>query len=1162
MIIRCCGTMVLLVLLSLYLPAQYYKRSQADSLLTMLSGQTEKDRVHTLLHLSDCYYHLQLDTALIYASKALEESERIGYDWGYYKSLSLELRVKSHYQKQSELEQPILKCVRWFKENGYLKDQLWSKLEYTRCVTISKTLKESKQCAQDNLEEAKSLRNFHLLGKAWYNLYEIQLGEYTRPDYRGSLDSAYTVFQDTNDSLWIMRAHLKKMEHGNLWSEKESLKRILKRVKQWNNTYLTKEVLGLVSCVYAIQRQPDSALYYGNQHLLLAKAYGGNRATAYANYLMGMIYKIRGRAENAIPYYQKSAQLNDELGAHLDHYEPLKALGGLFEAKKEYRKAINCYIQAMELAQMRKNQVQIHFTKATLAKLYLVTQDYDKAEHLFWEVIHYVNQEVKGRIRVKMNARLYEQLAEVYLKKGNVMQSLRLLDSAAACFQQVDRRGMHLIAIRKMSLYLDMDSLSNAKKIHSSILEQKDRIHFTEELRLQEGRLFFALQQYAKSIKALNQFITTTQQVLHSEDHLLAYRLLYESSKQLRKYNEALNYLERYKWIDDSIKKANAIENIQLIQSKYEMAEKEADLEKANQEKKLKEFELQQKNDELAIGRLYNVLLLLIILFIGGVVFWRNHRMKLKKAKEALQLQAEKLELEHEKKEAQQKVELAQLKDDLFANVSHELRTPLTLIEVPIKKYLKKAAKSDQPLFRSVLDNTHHLLELIDEMLELSRLESGQIQLQMQSVELDLFIQQIKVNFAPLFKDKFIDFAVHNTMVNGCLKADQNRLKVVLNNLLKNAYHHCPSKGQVTLEVLDASHTAGEGWSIIVTNTGKPLSDQQAKAIFERHYRTDEEQYTGSGIGLTLSRQIVEMHGGTLTVDNKQPGKTVFQMVLPHHILQPEQSVNPARQIANEVLTSGDNPELKTRAKVLVVEDHLEMQKLVLEILQPTFQVLIACNGIEGEQMARDHQPDLILSDVMMPHKDGFELLQSIKQNIHTSHIPVVLLTARADVSSRIQGFDQDADEYISKPFDPETLLARMKNLLRQRQQLQQMFIQKPQLRVQATRCTTLDQDFIDRALTTVEKYYNDGEFTVERFCKELALNRNSVHNKLKALTGQSASQYIQTYRLTKAGELLLSTQRNISDIAINTGFNNRQVFNKGFRKHFGLTPSEYRKEK
>lgn len=1154
--------------MSLPASAHFFKQQQLIDQKANLARVSGQSRIHSLLQLADGYLNCQIDSALAYAKRAQVESDEIGYDWGYQKGKYQEAMALAHTTASSKVGQLHLVCEKWFEENGFEKDRWLSKIGYLKSITYSKPLKEVAREVDAILGRVDPQKEPYICGMAWYYLFECQkVHQYNKPDFRESMDTAEVLFGLANDSTMITMLALKQQEHGRFISKRGPLLRLLRQAKNWGNRFLTTEALSLATLAYGYSNKGDSAKPFWNENLTLTTKYASKISIAACNFHIGQQYRYISNPQLAHPYYEKSVTLCKELEDYVHYYDGLKGLVAYFQYKNAYSKAIAYHLKAMDVAKMLDNQIAVNFTKRSLAQPYMFIKDYKKAEQLLLEAIAFFETSFTGKLKIRLVAIMYEQLGLAYHKQLKGDEAIVAYQKAYDGLAKLKAHEEERVAWQQLSLYLDLGQIENATAIHSRLKHAKGRYKKEEKAYLEEGRLFFHQKNYIKATKSIGQYIQKTKRGNFNKEKSKAYQLLYQIAKLQGKPTQALEYLETYKTIEDSLQKANEVENIQLVQSRHEITQKEADLLRMQQEKQLQALTLQRKEDELSIGRLYISILVLCILFIGAVGFWRMRQAKFKKEKEAIRHAAERIELEKQKASAHQKIELSRLKDELFANMSHELRTPLTLMLVPIKTFLKQANQEHRKVFKSILANGDQLLQLVDEILELSRLESGQTQLQKSPIDLSEFTLQLEASFSPLFHIKDIELNTSISVPNMGVMADANRLKMVLNNLLKNASHHCPSGGKVSLEITKAMVKDRPHLSIAVSNTGKAISEEHKKRIFDRFFRQEEQAYPGSGIGLALSRQIVELHGGTIAVENTQRGEVEFKILLPEKAFitgnanttkgtlpQPDQS----EELVVIDLHKDSDQKLPT---VLVVEDNLEMQNLLKGLLEEEFTVYLASDGEQGVEMAVQMQPELIISDVMMPNKDGFELLKAIKSNIHSSHIPVMLLTARADNKSRIKGFDQDADEYISKPFDPETLLVRARNLLRQRKQLQQLFIQTPMLRAQATQCSTLDQDFITRAQEIVEQRYNDGDFTVEQFCKELALNRNSVHSKLKALTGQSASQFILTFRLTKAAEQLVSTRDTIYQIAMETGFNNRQIFNKWFLQQFGMTPGEYRKK-
>lgn len=1167
MIKQVCSTIALLIGIVVSIHAQFYRKDQIDSLQAQLTHQSGIEKVKTLLYLSEAYHEFQLDSTVHYANRAREHAVRLNYDWGDYKSRYCKARADYHNIHVNEVKRVLIEeCIPWFTQNGYSRDALYAELLYAQCLEedTSGTVVEKQLLRL--IHEAEHIEDHSLSGALWYELHMIRAMQLTGKKNQESLDSALFYFKRSKDSCRIVSSLNRKLVYELGHRETPTkLKKQIAKAKRWGNERLITLITTFLAYNYGIQRN-DSAAFFLKESRELCSLYGNKRYRAKLMFLQGYVAAINKQHVKALEVLKELEELDATLGSRFPILSNTLLQGMAYKEIGENEKAIKNYIIALKMAQQIRHQKYTRLTYVSLGNLYLLVNDFQKAEQIFKESLSFTRKYLCCAMQRKDLGSIYRNLGLLYKKQKEYQKAILRLDSAKQYLERSHRMDAEDCVLDKMAVYLDMDSINQAQHHMEWIIARYKKYARTPNdfFYLQAGRLNFAQKRYRQAISNLQLFLEKSELISISEDRKRAYNLLYRASKEIGEYEQALTYHEVLKNITDSIKSANAIENIQLIQSKYEVAEREADLLKVKQEKALQELILQRKDDELAIGRLSIVLLVVLILLIGGIVFWWNRRLQLKKERDTIRVEAEKVALEHQRNKAQQEVELAKLKDDLFANVSHELRTPLTLIQVPVKNYLKKVAKEDRPVFQSVLNNTNQLLQLIDEILELSQLESGHLTLQKSRFELREFIVQLKAGFEPLFKQKDIAFKVVNEGLDWSVEADHNRLKMVANNLLKNAYHHCPEKGTIALKLERNNGSNSQQFSFSVFNTGSAIPVERARRIFDRHYRGTPNGYTGNGIGLALSRQIVELHGGELKLDQSQRGKTGFRALFPSTLLHKSGELTPKNNdaaIKEESIVLNATEAIDHRPHVLIVEDHKEMQSLLVDLLQDDFKLHIAQDGVEGEQMALEHQPHLILSDVMMPNKDGFELLQSIKNNVQTSHIPIVLLTARVDIDSKIKGFDQDADDYIGKPFDPDGLKSRIHNLLRLRKQQQEQWLQNPFSISNGKDFTTLDQVFLKKATQVLEENYSDGKFTLMDFCSALALNRNSVHNKLKALTNQSTAQFIRNFRLNKA--LTLLSDETISMVAIGerTGFNSPQAFNKAFRERFQMTPTTYRKQ-
>ena len=585
------------------------------------------------------------------------------------------------------------------------------------------------------------------------------------------------------------------------------------------------------------------------------------------------------------------------------------------------------------------------------------------------------------------------------------------------------------------------------------------------------------------------------------------------------------------------------------------------------------------------------------------IVKWRSGKLQREKQKleqivkertteiedKNLQLEKKTTQLEEQSEKLK---ELDKVKSRFFANISHEFRTPLTLIMGPLEQIISKTGdKEQEKQLNLMLRNSQRLLSLINQLLELSKFDSGQMKLQASQQNIIPFLKGIMASFEPVTTKNELDLTFHAEEENITLYFDAEKLEEVLFNLLSNAVKFTPAGGRITVT---AARTNAEEESfppgsldILVCDTGLGIARDQLVHIFDRFYQSDstyEHHQKGSGIGLAIAREIVDLHHGKIDVHSRENKGTEFIIRLPmgDAHLQPEEIVEsleipyqhkePAeipgllarekqRGVPDDVKTETDDgiETLVTEKNIiLVVEDSADVRDYIRGSLEPLYEVVDAKNGREGMQKAQKIIPDLIISDIMMPEVDGYELCRQLKNDVRTSHIPIILLTAKASEEGIIRGLETGADDYITKPFNTKILCARIKNMIDLRSQLQ--FKLKRQMRLQPAEIsvTSFDEEFYQEMETVIEKNLSDPEFKVEQLGKKLYLSRATLYRKIMALTGEPPYQFIRSYRLKRAAQLLKANFGNVTEVAVEVGFTNMAYFTQCFKEEFHQLPSTY----
>jgi len=576
----------------------------------------------------------------------------------------------------------------------------------------------------------------------------------------------------------------------------------------------------------------------------------------------------------------------------------------------------------------------------------------------------------------------------------------------------------------------------------------------------------------------------------------------------------------------------------------------------------------------------------LLYTIILAVAVWQFYRV-----------QTQRLLLEqriaYEQKEANRLAELDGLKTQFFTNISHEFRTPLTLILAPLTD-LKHRFPAEATL-ELMERNGQRLLNLINQLLDLNKLEAGQLQVKTESGDLANFFRTLAYSFQSLAESRQITFSFEQSKTEWWAGFDRDKLEKIVTNLLSNALKFTPAGRDVGIQVNYPIDADTETVWFTVWDTGIGIAPTQLKPIFERFYQVDGQVnrlYDGTGIGLALVNELVKVMNGTITVSSVEGQGTTFTVSLPVTTVQPEQAV---RSHSSEEFISGQGGHAeKQPAKttglpirvaseetpvLLIIDDNADIREYVRSIFEADYQIIEATDGQEGLAVATSTLPDVVICDLMMPRLDGFGFCQALKTQEATSHIPVVMLTAKATVEDRIEGFELGADDYITKPFNRTELQTRVLNLIEQRKRLYGWFSQQRSLTdtvladgvetgtpvanatqpvAPALTLLATEQAFIDRLTTVVHQYLSEPDFSVEVLAEAINLSRSQLHRKVKALLDTSPTGFIRDIRLAKAAELLTEGHLSVTQVAYAVGIDNLSYFAKTFQERYGVSPSQY----
>lgn len=626
--------------------------------------------------------------------------------------------------------------------------------------------------------------------------------------------------------------------------------------------------------------------------------------------------------------------------------------------------------------------------------------------------------------------------------------------------------------------------------------------------------------------------------------------------RHLGEIEKAMNTMEGFVEMEiERIKEQNLLATEEL-NIKYNTLQKEQEL---TQQKLMLASQESKFNKLLLLGGLLGVALF-------GLLIWYSIRLRNKR------LDTKRLE------------EVNRIKTEFFTNISHEFRTPLTLILAPLRKYFYQEQNTASSTIQfpksevaSMIRNTGQLQELIDQLLDLSHLESKQLSLHTTAIDLTANIQRIVNNFTPLAQQKGIELNFTTAETNIIGSFDQEKVATIFSNILSNAIKFTPREGSVKVDLIKDR----EQVKLTISDTGEGISKTHLPHLFERFYQADSSltrSHGGSGIGLALAKELCELHGGNIQVASEAGKGTIFTIVLPYEaqeqITEPSKSealISRRDALINDwnaaalFLPKTNEGQEKTAAapQILIVEDNADMRGFIKQELQEHYQVIEADNGTRAFALAQEHLPDLVLSDVMMPGKgsDGLSLIKALKEEVLTSHIPVILLTAKATTEDQISGLASQADDYIIKPFDPKVLKARVDNLLHQRRKLKILFAESIQILPEDLPVSSQEKVFMEQVMQEIEEHIGDENFGVEQMGNKLNMDRSQLFRKIKALTGNSPSQLLKEMRLQRAKYFLENRAGNVSQVAQSVGYRDPVYFSKAFKKYFGNSPSEILKQ-
>jgi signal transduction histidine kinase/DNA-binding response OmpR family regulator len=762
---------------------------------------------------------------------------------------------------------------------------------------------------------------------------------------------------------------------------------------------------------------------------------------------------------------------------------------------------------------------------------------------------------------IAFQERSWDLLARVYNLAGVIESTREKTDSAFIYY----KKALTLTAEHPITKFHVSQALSNIGELYVAANPDKAFAYFERALASAKethnksaeagimanmGRASLLNKRYRDAERYLKQSLMLSRELGLKRVIRHAYMALSELNIQNGNTTEALKYMQAYYGVRDSLLNGSKTRQIVELEKRYESEKQQQKIQLLEQEKEIQSI----WTSSLIIGSL--------LLTIALVIIYRLEKQRSAKARQLLDAQ-------HSLNEKLKETDT--MKSRFFANLSHEFRTPLSLILGPVEAQLRKnkLAPAERKNLTLIRRNADRLLALVNQLLDLSKLDAKKMGLVIKPGNLMEFAEVLAASFDSMAEHKRIQFVKNISGSEVPVGFDPDKVEKILSNILFNAFKFTPAEGKVIFSMYLVD---GDEKQVIISvaDTGKGIPAEEQSNVFSPFYQLRnncEDSHPGTGLGLSLVNELVKLYNGTITLTSAPEKGTDITVVLPLFDSrgEPEDAYHAAdRQtiLYNTEERENDNASnlLAEKAdRILVVEDNAALRNFIASGFVDRFTILMAKDGVQGLELARKYVPDIIISDVMMPLMNGLDFTRRVKDDERTSHIPVILLTAKADATSKIEGLNEGADGYLPKPFSMEELQLTVTNLVDQRNRLAAK-LKHDLVRQKTTydREQSLDEKFMRKVRAVVETNIGNSFFSVEMLAEEVNLSRAQLFRKLKALINTSPRDLINDIRLQRAAQLIRAKTDNVSQIGYSVGFSEQSYFAKRFRRKYGVSPSEY----
>ena len=968
--------------------------------------------------------------------------------------------------------------------------------------------------------------------------------------------------------------HLGELDYlnGNFNIALNNMKYAVKYFNELDHYYDAGTSMYYISDMYDLMGISDSAIYYNNKRLTLFTSHSDAAGEIVSNLAISIFYKNHNDIRKSLDYLKEALGKAESMNNSKTLSKVYFSIGDFFaEQKKNYSSANDYYTRVLEFA------VKYHIKILEAQLLSQIGNNYlqegkDSLAIEFDLRSLALAKEVKHRHTI---ANAYHSLGLVYKKRGDY-------NSALNCFNTCDSIGcnkcpaivFHQTLIEAGDTYFALNDQVQSLSWYRKSLDLAEKFHSLRDISLSTFRIANCYQKLKYYNTAGRYYLQSFQVAQQTGDLLLIKNIADTMSTcfALRNnFSSAYKYKQLSTELGDSLNEINRQADMTELEMKFEFERIKKDNE-AHQIVSMGEIK-RQKN-------LKNYLTVISVLLVGfGLVIFTGYNRK-KKDNKLLKVQKNQIEEKNQEISTQvkeitsQKDEIERISNELhesdemklrfFSNISHEFRTPLTLILNPAEYLLNSISGNDETKkqLECIYQNAQKLNDLTNQIMDLQKLDAGKLQLNPEKADIVEYCLGIASSFESLCLKKNLIISFSSNFKSVITFFDKDKIGKILINIISNALKFSYENSVIGIMMeINENHI-----HLTITDSGIGIPSGEIDNVFKRYYQVPSDNHlAGTGIGLAYVKELVGFMNGKVSIESIVNSGTKVTISIPANVYERNDISELRIEIPNTGRQANRNgfdvsefvKEDKNENTVLLVEDNNELRAFIADLLKTEFNVRVAKDGQEGLNAAFNYIPDIIISDVMMPGIDGFELCSILKKDERTSHIPVILLTARDSAQSNLEGYRSGADDYIIKPFDNEQLKLKVKNIITTREAARNQFDFKSILSSEGLNIGITDKEFMRKCLATIEKYIDNSRFSVDMLAGEMGFSNRNFYRKIKALTNQTPAELIRMYRLNYARQLLQNSKLKVFEIALAVGYEDTNKFRQAFKKQFGVSPSE-----